>query len=219
MICPLCGTRKARRSCPALGHDICAVCCGTKRLTQIQCPASCGYLVLARDHPAAAVVRQQQHDVSRLMECIRDFSERQSQLFLMTAAFLVGYEPPPLQPLVDEDIAAAAAALAATFETATRGVIYEHRPPTPAADRLAAALKPLFAEAGSQGGSAFERDAAVVLRRVHEAANVVRDGDTRGRQPFLELLQRMVRKPDGHTTASQEQPSLPDARASRLIVP
>ena len=54
MTCPLCGARKARRACPGVGRDICAVCCGTKRLVEIRCPATCGYLQSARVHPAAS---------------------------------------------------------------------------------------------------------------------------------------------------------------------
>src|SRR4029079_6022625 len=51
VICPLCGVRRARRGCPALGKQICAVCCGTKRLVEIQCPSDCAYLATAREHP------------------------------------------------------------------------------------------------------------------------------------------------------------------------
>ena len=109
-------------------QQICAVCCGTKRLTQIQCPDDCGYLAVAREHPPAATARQQQLDVELLLQFVRDFSQRQSQLFAMTLTFLVRYQPPELQPLNDDDVLDAAAALAATFETASRGVIYEHRP-------------------------------------------------------------------------------------------
>jgi hypothetical protein len=218
MICPLCRARRARRACPALGHDICAVCCGTKRLTEIQCPGDCGYLASAREHPPVAVVRQQQHDVTRLMHGIRDFSERQSRLFLMAAAFLIRYDPPELQPLVDDDIAAAAGALAATFETAARGVIYEHRPAAAAAERLAAALKPLFLEAGAHGGSAFERDAAVVLRRMEEAARTARSEESQGGQPFLELLRRLIRKPAASPEFIADTPRT-DHTTPRLIVP
>src|SRR5262245_27935296 len=64
--CPLCGERRARRACPALGKLICAVCCGTKRLVEIRCPSDCSYLASAREHPAAVVVRQQQHDFDQL---------------------------------------------------------------------------------------------------------------------------------------------------------
>src|SRR5207247_6809666 len=44
VLCPLCGTRRARRGCPALSQQICAICCGTKRLVQIQCPSDCTWL-------------------------------------------------------------------------------------------------------------------------------------------------------------------------------
>ena len=134
MLCPLCGTRRARRGCPALGHQICAVCCGTKRLVQIACPSDCAWLASAREHPPAVVVRQQQHDVGVLLQVMRDFNERQSQLFLLISTFLVRYEAPELQPLIDDDVAEAMAALAATFETSARGVIYEHRPASLPAD-------------------------------------------------------------------------------------
>src|SRR5260370_22071701 len=104
MICPLCGTRRARRSCPAVGKQICAVCCGTKRLVQIQCPADCAYLASAREHPAAAIVRQQHRDVSFVAQSIRDFSDRQSELFFLIATTLVGdggrREPPSPSSLV-----------------------------------------------------------------------------------------------------------------------
>ena len=43
-VCPPCGARRARRGCPALADQICAVCCGTKRLVQIECPADCAWL-------------------------------------------------------------------------------------------------------------------------------------------------------------------------------
>ena len=82
------------------------------------------------------------------MHLVRDFNQRQSQIFFLTAAFIVRYQPPELHPLVDEDVAEAAAALAATFETSARGVIYEHPATTAAGGRLAAALRPLLAEAG-----------------------------------------------------------------------
>jgi len=42
--CSRCDARKARRRCPALGSDICALCCGRIRGKDIHCPAGCEYL-------------------------------------------------------------------------------------------------------------------------------------------------------------------------------
>jgi hypothetical protein len=119
------------------------VCCGTKRLTQIKCPTDCAYLATAREHPPAATVRQQQRDMQLLVDGMRDFSRRQAHLFVALTTFLARYQPAEFQTLVDDDVIEAVAALAATFETAARGVIYEHRPASLPAERLAARLKPL----------------------------------------------------------------------------
>lgn len=236
MVCPLCGTRRARRSCPALGKQICSVCCGTKRLVQIHCPSDCTYLATARDHPAAVLVRQQHRDVGFVAQAIRDFSDRQSELFFLIATTLIGNErrreplsqssltgtelqggatPHLLDSLIDDDVADAMGALAGTFETASRGVIYEHRPASLPAERLMAALKPVVAEAGRGLGSAFERDAAAVMRRIADAIKEARDVDPQNRRAFIDLLERVLAR-----TGPKEAP--PDAAAAeqpRLIVP
>ena len=59
---------------------------------------------------------------------IRDLTERQHQLFFL---FHSVDRPSPsggARAAVDDDVADAAAAMAATLETAARGVIYEHTP-------------------------------------------------------------------------------------------
>lgn len=207
----MCGTRRARRGCPALDKQICAVCCGTKRLVQISCPSDCAWLLSAREHPPATVVRQQQRDVGLLVRFMRDFSERQSQLFFLIAAFLARYEAPELQAPLDDDVAEAMGSLAATFETASRGLIYDHRPASVLAERLTAALKPVLAEAGQGAGSAFERDAAAVLRRLEEAVGDVRATDQTNRRAFLDLLGRVITTPEAASEGPEDR--------SRLIVP
>jgi hypothetical protein len=222
MVCRLCGQRRARRACPALGHEICAVCCGTKRQVEIQCPSDCAYLATAREHPAATVVRQQQRDLDLAMQVVRDFNERQSQLFFLVTTFIVQYRPPDLHSLggpslIDEDVAEAAAALAATFETALRGVIYEHHAASAAGARLAAALKPVLTEAGQHDGTPFQRDAAVVLRRLEEAARR-RDVNRDNPRALVELLGRIIRQ----TAETPRQPPADKSQneePSRLIVP
>jgi hypothetical protein len=190
------------------------VCCGTKRLSEIACPPDCVYLASAREHPPAAFVRQRQRDVALLLEAMRDLNERQAQLFLLAATLVLQYEPPALQPLIDEDVIEAAAALAATYDTAAKGLIYEHRPPSLPAERLVQALKPRLAEAGQRGGSAFERDAAVVFRQMGEAAARVRPLEPDNRHAFLDLVRRTIRTPPEKKGAQAEPPDPP-----RLIVP
>lgn len=145
---------------------------------------------------------------------MRDLNERQSHLFFLVATFLTRYESPELQPLIDDDVAEAAAALAATFETASRGVIYEHRPASLPAGRLATALKQLLAETAKTTSSSFERDAAVILRRIEEAARDLRAADPSERRALIDLLARVIEPADAEAPASQALPE-----PSRLIVP
>lgn len=215
MVCPLCRQRKARRACPALGNRICAVCCGTKRLVEIACPADCPYLTSSREHPPAAAVRRHQDDVSSIVRAMRDLNERQSRLLLLILSALVRYQPSELQPLVDEDVADAVGALAATSETAVRGVIYEHRPASLSAERLIAALKRVLAEVDPAAGTSFQRDAAVVLRRVETAAREAISAAAGNRRAFVDLLRRIIRpgeEPAGSEESSGEEPP-------RVIIP
>jgi hypothetical protein len=181
---------------------------------EIACPADCVYLTASREHPAAVVVRRQQRDLTQFIEALRDFNERQSRLFVAINTAIVRYQPSDLHAIVDEDVIAAAAAVAATFETAARGVIYEHRPATRTAERLADAIRQMLAEAGRGGGTAFERDAAIVLRRIDQTARAAHDDDPGNPRAYLGLLDRVIRDDkDGGGAASEE------AKGPRLIVP
>ncbi|MBI3492188.1 MAG: hypothetical protein HY047_10470 [Acidobacteria bacterium] len=179
---------------------------------QIQCPSDCTWLASAREHPPAVLVRQQQRDLGLIVQFMRDFNERQSHLFFLINTFLSRYEPPELQPLVDDDVGEATAALASNFETSARGVIYEHRPASLPAERLMTALKPVLVEAGQGGGSAFERDAAVVLRRVEDAVREIRALDQSNRRAFLDLLSRVITNPKDREPAAEHS-------ESRIIMP
>jgi hypothetical protein len=215
LLCPLCGVRRARRGCPALRQEICAICCGTKRLVEIRCPDDCSYLLAAREHPSASTVRQQQRDTGLLLHSIRDLNQQQAELFFLLNTFLLRYEPPGLNPLIDADVAEAAAALAGTFETASRGVIYEHRPAGLPADRLAAALKPVIAESGQRTGVVADRDIAVVLRRLEEGARTASQADPLRSREYFDLIRRTL-KERLDTPGTGEGPDA--ASPSRLIL-
>jgi hypothetical protein len=82
------------------------------------------------------VRRQQERDVAVLLPTIKHLTERQYQLFFLFQTLVARYVPEGLARLVDDDIADATGALAATLETAARGVIYEHPPQSLVAQRL-----------------------------------------------------------------------------------
>ena len=192
MTCPLCRSRKSRRACPALGQDICTVCCGTKRLVEIACPPDCIYLESAQRHPAAVVKRQQEHDLAVLMSALGRVSESQLQLFFLVHTFIFRFKPTAVARLVDADVAEAASALAATFETASRGVLYEHQASALPGEELRRALKTFLAEVGRGGGSRFEVQAAEVLRGIERGARHQSDGIGTDVQAYLALVARLL---------------------------
>ena len=207
MSCPLCGTRKERRACPALHQTICAVCCGTKRLTEIQCPDDCVYLTSAREHPAAVVKRQQEHDVALLLPTIEKMTERQYQLFFLFQNLIARHTPEGFARLVDDDVADAAAAVASTLETAARGVIYEHAAQSAPAQRLAVELKTMLVDMNKQGATVHDREAAIVLRAIERGARETRKVEP-GDAAYLALMARLLQRPRGTPQLSQPPSSL-----------
>jgi hypothetical protein len=214
MSCPVCGQRKARRECPALARSICSVCCGTKRLVEIDCPDSCPHLATARANPAAVVRKQQDADASLLMPTIQHLTERQYQLFFLLHSVIARHRPEGFARVVDDDVAEAAGAVAATLETAAKGVIYEHAAQSSVARKLASELQTLLTQIREQGATVYDREAAVTLRAIEQGARDVRRTAGGADNAYLTLMARLLQvNRAARTDAGQVAP------ASGIIVP
>ena len=199
-------------------QQICAVCCGTKRQVQIQCPADCGYLTASRQHPPAVVQRQHERDVAMLWPALAGLTERQSRFFFLFQSLVVRHPTDPLQPLRDVDAAEAAASVASSLETASRGLIYDQAPQALPAQRLATSLRQAFEEIAREmkgPRTPLEMDAAKALRSVEEAARRVGPLVGDDAQGYLLLLGRVLKPQPGEGPAPR--PETP--RASGLIIP
>ncbi len=167
------------------------------------------YLTTAREHPAAVVRRQQEHDVAILLPTIQGLTERQYQLFFLFQTLISRHTPGEFSRLVDDDVAEAAASVASTLETAARGVIYEHAAQSLPAQRLAAEMKTMLAEMRQQGATVYDREAAIVLRAIERGARDTRKAEP-GDASYLVLMARLLQR-----SRSTAQP----APASSLIIP
>ena len=190
--CPVCGGGGSRRQCPALETMICATCCGTKRQVEIRCPDTCRWLQSARAHPHAALQRRQEQDAALVVPLVRELDDAAYAVLMTTlqAAMVHGAEadPPPL----DADLEEAAAALAATAETAIRGVLYEHQPVSPVAARLARAMSAPLADAAEAGMPGLDRATVTAMRRLEHMVKGVRGSSPAGPDACFELLQRVL---------------------------
>lgn len=209
--CPSCRQRKPKRMCPALGAMICTVCCATKRQVEIACPADCVYLASARSNPPAVVQRRQERDVSFVLPIVAELTETQYRLLLLFQSTVASHAPRAVPALRDEDVAEAAAAAAATLETARKGIIYEHQAVSVPAQRLTAELGKVVADLSAQAGShqaRLERDAAAALRRVEQGARTAATALAGDEPPvYVNLLLRMLKAPAGEPAAGSSGPT------------
>lgn len=205
--CPVCGGGKAKRRCPALGQTICATCCGTKRQVEIRCPAHCGWLETARAHPHAAQQRQQELDASLVVPLIRGLDDEAYAVLMacLPAAMEFRREAAPV-PL-DGDLQAAAASLAATAETASRGVLYEHQPESMIAARLARAMSVPLAAAAESGVPRLDTATVAAMRRLEDVLKGFRKNGPGDPEAFFAFLARVLK------------PRLADANTGQALAP
>ncbi len=194
------------------------MCCGTKRLVEIRCPPACAYLSSARAHPAAVVMKRRDADLRFIVPLVQDLNEAQHRLLLYFQSIVIRHARGALPAVRDEDVAAGAAAAAATLETARKGIIYEHQADSAPAQRLAAELSRVVAELiarpGSPPAATVERDAAAALRRLEQGARTAASAMPGDAPPvYLSLLDRIVGQ------AAEEAPAPGDAPGAGLIVP
>jgi hypothetical protein len=194
-----------------LRASICTICCGTKRLVEIDCPETCVHLTAAREHPAAVVKKQQERDVAALLPTIGHLTERQHQLFFLVHAVIAKHKPETLSRLLDEDVAQAAGAVAATLETAARGVLYEHTPASLPAQRLAKDITAMVTEVRARGTRVYDGEVAIVLRAIERGAREAHKQQSE-ETAYLSLMARLL-----HV---RNQPGAEEPKAgSSLILP
>jgi len=120
-----------------------------------------------------------------LMPALRGLSEGQQRLMFLSLTLIHRFRGDGLEAARDVDVADAAGSLASTYETESKGLIYEHRAGSLPAQRIAGELRTVFDQLGRERPSAFVRDAAAVLRRLEQSA---RDAEkTAPADPFFFL--------------------------------
>ena len=124
-------------------------------------------------------------------------SEPRQQLFLFAMTLVDRFKGEGLDAAADVDAASAAAALAATFETASKGLIYEQRPDSLPAQRMADGIRGVLEQLGRGRPSGFSADAAAVLGRLHDCVDAVRRASPGDPRAFLALAGRLSRRLGG----------------------
>jgi hypothetical protein len=140
--CPLCSERAGKRYCPAKDTKICAVCCGTKREIEIDCPSSCSYLKASRSYESEKPIPDPEVAAKAHQFGVEFVGQYHALLDLLTLAIIE--ERANSDWLVDHDVIEVLKALKATLKTLSSGIYYETRPEGPIGQALFRRLKEIF---------------------------------------------------------------------------
>jgi hypothetical protein len=147
------------------------------------------------------------------MPSMQHLTERNRQLYFLFQTVILTHQPESFGGVVDSDVAEAATAAAATLETAARGVIYEHLPPSATAQRLSSALRATIEDAKGQGATIYSGEAVLVLRAIARGVeDTQRSAEPAGATVYLDLMRRLLSVPGGPLEGSGE-------RTGSIIVP
>ena len=174
--------------------------------------------------------RQRERDIRFLFPLMSGLTEAQQQLIFNVQGFLLADRPDNVA-LVDEDVVQATKALADTYDTASRGIIYDHGAALPVAGRLSGEIKALIETHRSEGLRIGDADISATLRRIETGAREAREAlmeqprreprsAPSGKDPktaFLRLLKRVLRSPQPVASDTESAPAR--GGHSRLIVP
>ena len=190
--CQICNKRRARRHCPGVRGEICAVCCGEQRENTIDCPLDCEHLQEARRHEQPAPIDDLPNKEIRVTE--EFLREHEPLLLWISMALAKSMEQ---QRAVDSDAREALEAVIKTYRTRESGLIYESRPQNPYAAAIVEAVQKsveeLHKRIAQETGMHSLRDSEVlgILVFLQRLALQHNNGRTRGRA-FYGFLQTLL---------------------------
>ena len=204
--CPLCSERSGKRYCPAKESQICAICCGSKREIEIDCPSFCVHLQAGRSYEAEKRVPDPQL-AAEAEKYDNAFVHRFSPI-LDAISKSVAEERLNSPWLVDNDVIEVYQSLNSTVKTLSSGIYYESLPDGPVRLSLFRRLKALLdhlMQPVPDLASLNVSDAADVLRFLTLAAQVNSSMRPKSRR-YLDWLSGLAR-------------ASPSEQSSRLIIP
>tara|TARA_Y100000588_G_C14101000_1_gene858830 strand:- start:126 stop:512 length:387 start_codon:yes stop_codon:yes gene_type:complete len=95
--------------------------------------------------------------------------------------------------MFDDDVVQATRAVAESYETASRGIIYEHNAGLASAELLASELRALVKDQKDKGLRLADAETAIVMRRIEIGAREARSVCPGEKKAYLELLKRVLK--------------------------
>jgi len=137
--CAICEIRKEKRFCPAVHGRICPQCCGEQREVTLDCPSECSYLVQARAHEKPRPADQIDPAGLFLQIEVSDQFMYEHEHLLMGLTYALAKAARTDRSLNDQDLIAALAMLAASYQRRVNSGLHYEQPLTSEARRRVAA--------------------------------------------------------------------------------
>lgn len=215
MLCWYCNRVKGKRSCPArAGELICPRCCGTKRRIEIHCPEDCPYLY--GEHDARWESPARQLEEKRFLSHFAGLEREQVPLLVFLHVLLVQIREDLGGDLSDREALDVVSTLARTYDTLSKGILYEHQSASPKLQAVVGKLGRFLAKRAEIPAAPRATDAEIlaVLRAI-EAALLSHTRGVSSPRSYLDSADRTF-KPSGEGLPTVEVPG--ESGQGRLIV-
>jgi hypothetical protein len=137
--CVICEIRKEKRFCPAVHGRICPQCCGEQREVTLDCPSDCPYLIQAREHEKPRPADQIDPAALFLQIEVSEQFMYEKEHLLMGLTYALAKAARADRRLHDQDLIAALAMLASSYERRINSGLHYEQPLTSDSQRRAAA--------------------------------------------------------------------------------
>jgi len=137
--CAICEIRKEKRFCPAVHGRICPQCCGEQREVTLDCPSDCPYLIQAREHEKPRPADQIDPAALFLQVEVSEQFMYEKEHLLMGLTYALAKAARSDRSLHDQDLIAALAMLASSYERRINSGLHYEQPLTSDSQRRAAA--------------------------------------------------------------------------------
>lgn len=211
MKCILCEQKKAKRYCPAKHDKICATCCGTKRVVEINCPKDCPYLGMGLEYQAHASFDKQNRKMDPFKQIKYERTLERFEGFIVELKYPLAEQYKLLKGLNDEDILEAVSLLIRSYETEEKGIIYPYQSHKPYVQAVVKALQKVIEEhrkplVGHEGHT------RLLLRDIIDCLSAIKDE--------LEFHMAENTSPTGYLDfITQFFPEVNKQEQSRIIIP
>lgn len=193
MLCWSCTKIKGKRSCPARGGDpICSRCCGSKRRTEIRCPDDCTYLHGEHDPLWESPGRRTEE--AQFIAHFADIRREQVPLLVFLHHLFLQARQDFAGDLSDQLMLEVIKTLTQTFETLSKGIIYEHQTESPQLQAMINWVGSILQKRNeiSQVPSASDAELLAMLQTISRAVEAHRETSP-GARNYLDTAERVFR--------------------------